>query len=211
MKRLYFFTLCSVALVLTAAMIPASAYSGLRVTAYSGTYMWYSGRGMSLTNTFSQEFPIPGGGATLTFMSWYDIQPHYDYGYVAVSTDGGSTWTALEGNITTTDDPNSLNIGGYGVTGKSGGWVSASFDLSAYAGQSVLLMFIYITDGTVNHAGWAVDEIAISEVGFYDDVESGSASWTYHRWNVVDGFFKSKTKDTKIGPPSTRMPRKIGP
>jgi bacillopeptidase F (M6 metalloprotease family) len=166
---------------------------------------------MGTSHAFSQEFPIPAGGATLTFNTWYDIQRGYDYGYVAVSTDGGPTWTAVEGDITTTYDPHGNNIGTYGITGKSGGWVSASFDLSAYAGQTVLVMLIYHTDGSVNHAGWAIDDIAILEVGFFDDVEAGYDGWSRSRWDITDRFRKTRVKDIKVGIPHSRERRSIGP
>jgi bacillopeptidase F (M6 metalloprotease family) len=189
-------------------MVPEMADAGLRVTAYSGVYMWYSGRGTNLNSVMSQDFPIPVGGATLTFMTWYDIQTHWDYGYVEVSTDGGFTWTTLEGNITTYDDPNGNNSEGSGITGKSGGWISASFDLSAFADQDVILRFRYETDASMTHAGWAIDDIWINEIGFNDDVEAGPGDWNHSGWNVVDDFLKTRTKDNKIGPaPAPRRGR----
>jgi immune inhibitor A len=197
-------------IIAVCVMIPCMADAGMMVWAYSGTYMWYSGRGMNLNNTLSQEFPIPAGGATLTFNTWYDIQPHWDYGYVEVSTDGGSTWATVSGNITTMGNPNGNNPEGNGITGNSGGWSSASFDLTGYAGQTVILKFRYETDGTVNWAGWAIDDISISEIGFFDDVEAGDGDWSSHRWNVVDGFMKGRTKHKKLGPGPAPRRGKIG-
>ena len=191
---------CVIVMTLVAAMVPDMADAGLRVTAYSGTYMWYSGRGTNLNNTLAGDFTISAGGATLTFTTWYDVQTHWDYGYVEISTDGGATWTTLEGNITTDDDPNGNNLEGNGITGKSGGWIAATFDLSAFADQDVILRFRYETDGSTTYAGWAIDDIWINEIGFYDDVEAGPGDWNHHGWNVVDGFLKTHTKDKKIGP-----------
>jgi immune inhibitor A len=199
-----------IAFVLSVIAGPADA--GLRLTAYSGSYMWYSGRGMNINHVMSHEFPVPAGGATLTFMTWYDIQTHWDYGFVGVSTDGGFTWTALEGNITTSDDPNGNNSEGFGVTGKSGGWVAASFDLSAHAGQDVILRFRYETDGSVAYPGWAIDDIVIGEVGFFDDVEYGYGDWTHTGWDITDGFLKTRMKAKKLeSPPSSPKRRVVDP
>jgi bacillopeptidase F (M6 metalloprotease family) len=129
-----------------------------------------------------------------------------------VSTDGGSTWAALEGNITTCDDPYGNNSEGCGITGKSSGWVSATFDLSAYAGNSVKIRFRYETDATVAFPGWAIDEIQISEIGYYDDIESGYGNWTHNGWDIVDSFMALRAKAMNISiAPLPPKPRVIDP
>jgi immune inhibitor A len=199
-------------LSLAATLMPGRADAGMVVWAYSGTYMWYSGRGTNLNNTLSDDFTLPAaGGATLTFNTWYDIQTHRDYGYVEISTNDGATWSTLPGNITTNDDPNGNNPEGNGITGKSGGWISASFDLSAFGGQDVILRFRYETDGSIIHAGWGIDDIAISEIGFFDDVEYGYGDWIRHRWNIFTHFMAGQTKEKKIGPTPTPVRGTFGP
>lgn len=107
-------------------------------------------------------FPATGGG-TLTFDTMYEIEEFWDFGFVQVSTDGGVTWTSLENEYTTTEhDPSAHpkvveNLPG--LTGSSGGWVTMSFDLSAYAGQDILIGFRYVTDWASNEAGWFIDNI----------------------------------------------------
>ncbi|MFH2056644.1 MAG: M14 family zinc carboxypeptidase [bacterium] len=94
---------------------------------------------------------------TLSFWTWYNIETDWDYAYVEVSTDGLS-WDHLAGTITTNYNPHSNNLGN-GITGNSGGWVHAFFDLTAYAGQSVSLRFRYRTDSYVEEEGFYVDDI----------------------------------------------------
>ena len=151
---------------------------------YSGSYEWYSGMGDNLNNTLTQEFSLPAG-AQLTFQTWYDIEENWDYGYVEASTDGGATWKTVAGNITTNTNPNGFNFKGNGITGNSGGWVDATFNLSVYGGQTVLLSFRYETDGAIQGPAWTIDDIAIN--GFFDDVESGSQGWTADGWYIMDG------------------------
>lgn len=106
------------------------------------------------------------GGGTLSFDTKYDIEEFWDFGFVQVSTDGGSTWTSLSNAYTTADhDPaahptvvNNLP----GLTGSSGGvWVNMSFDLSVYAGQDILVAFRYVTDWATTEAGWYIDNVYI--------------------------------------------------
>jgi hypothetical protein len=49
-------------------------------------------------------------------------------------------------------------------------------DLSPYAGSAVLIRFNYITDESLNTAGWCIDDITVPQTKFADDVES-EAGW----------------------------------
>jgi len=146
---------------------------------------WWSNRGDSIDSTLTCEVDLTGvQHATLTFRAWFDIERWFDYAYVVVSRDGGATWTALPGEHTTTDDPLRASYGP-GYTGRSGGgaaprWVDERIDLSAYAGQRILLRFEQVTDENLNEPGWAIDDIAVPEIGFLDDAEAENPGWT--RW-----------------------------
>jgi len=107
---------------------------------------------------------------------WYDIERDWDYGYVLVSNDGGQTWDALPGPMTTTTNPNG-NSFGEAYTGRSRGWVEEGYDLGAYAGQEILVRFEYVTDDAVNRPGWLIDDVRIPELGYETDFESGPGEW----------------------------------
>ena len=102
--------------------------------AHSGHMFWWSDRVDGLDATLTRSVDLSATTkATLSFWSWYDVEPDFDYVYVAVSTDG-QRWTTVKTNATTTDDPNGNNLGN-GMTGLSGGgakpaWVQQSADLS---------------------------------------------------------------------------------
>jgi hypothetical protein len=93
----------------------------------------------------------------LTFWCYYKIESGYDYLYLEASEDG-SRFYSIPGNITTNDNPNSLNFGN-GITGSSGGWVKGIFDLSQFWGKDVLLRFHYKTDESIADSGFWVDDI----------------------------------------------------
>ena len=158
---------------------------------HSGRFCWWSGSGDSIDTTLEREFDLSGvDAATLEFWMWHEIEEDWDYAYASVSTDGGETWATLDGEHTTRADPLGANYGA-GLTGVSGGgksgeWVRERMDLSAYAGgESVIVRFEYITDDAVNLDGIVIDDIAVPEVGFADDAETGG-EWRAGGFRRID-------------------------
>jgi hypothetical protein len=155
----------------SARLVPADAFSG--------RYTWWSNRGddsdMTLTRPLDLR-ALEGAGATLQVQMWYDIEPDWDYAYVEVSADEGATWEILAGPSSTLEDPNGNSLGA-AYTGSSGDWIAEVFDLSAYAGQQILVRFEYVTDDAVNRAGWLIDDVCVPELAFCDDLESGPGEW----------------------------------
>lgn len=128
----------------------------------------YSGNGDNLDRAIVEEVSVPANNATLTFDTRYNTEPLYDYAFVQVSTNGGESWTSLANEHTTTDTdtgpPISDQLPGLnGVSGTSaeGDWVTETFDLSQYAGQTILLSFRYMTDGGVVLPGWWIDNVTV--------------------------------------------------
>jgi len=156
--------------------------------AHSGRSFWWSDRVDGLDSTLTREIDLTAATkATLSFWTWYEVEPDFDYGYVSVSTDGVH-WSTLKTEATTTEDPNGNNLGN-GLTGNSGNgkspaWIKQTADLGAYAGKKVQLRFEYVTDGALNFNGIAIDDIAIPEIGYADDAESDTG------WNA-NGFIRS--------------------
>jgi immune inhibitor A len=148
-------------------------------------YIWWSNRGDDSDMTLTHPVDLTGvDEAVLEYDLWYWIENLWDYAYLTVSTDGGQTWEALETPYTTTEDPHG-NSYGPGYTGLSNdqadadaeGWLHESIDLSAYAGQEILIRFEMITDDAVNQPGMAVDNICIEAIGWCDNVEDGVGEW----------------------------------
>lgn len=143
---------------------------------HGGTSFWWSGRANQSRATLTRELDLTAvDRAHLTYWIWYDLEEYYDWGYVAVSTDGGTTWEVLSSTDTTTENPVG-NCPGRGYTGDSEGWREQTVDLSPYAGKQVLLQFGYLTDDAVEYSGLAIDDLALPEIGLTDDMESGG-SW----------------------------------
>ena len=149
-------------------------------TAHSGEYMWWSGRGDRSNMTMTRAFELTGlTKATLQFWTWYDIQAYLDYGLISVSQDNGESWEILRGPRTVYD-PILDEFPMYtGISGSGGQptWALETIDLSAYVGGEILIQFEYVTDTYHARAGWAIDDISIPEIGYFDDAETEDDGW----------------------------------
>ncbi|GIH27696.1 hypothetical protein Aph01nite_60060 [Acrocarpospora phusangensis] len=120
-----------------------------------GNPVLWSGDGNNINATAVASVTVPAADPTLRFLAKYGAEEGYDYGYVLVSADGGTTYTAISGDQTV-EGPL-----GPSLNGTTTGFEPHTFDLSAYAGQSILLGFQYVSDGGVNEGGLRVDDVTV--------------------------------------------------
>jgi hypothetical protein len=86
--------------------------------------------------------------ATFSFWHRYHTEQYFDFCYVEVSPDGGSTWERLF-------DP---------YSGVSDGWERGEISLDDYVGlPAFTARFRLRTDVQVNSDGWYIDDVMISE------------------------------------------------
>ncbi len=130
-----------------------------------GDLEWYSTPSIpesDLALTATVNLPV---NSILNFNTKYIIEHEWDFGFVQISTNGGTTWTSLANEYTT----DVIDPDGYptikenlpGLDGDSGGWIPMSFDLAGYSGD-VMIAFRYMTDWGSEEEGWYVDDIDIS-------------------------------------------------
>ena len=138
---------------------------------------WWSNKGDVIDSTLTATVDLREvDNATLTYDVWFSIEEDWDFAYVEVSEDGGSTWTILETPLSSTDDPLQVSFGP-GYTGKSGGWQEEAVPLDQWAGQEILVRFQYITDAAIHDHGLCLDDIRVwnpdtSEPGSVPDLIS---------------------------------------
>lgn len=173
-------------------------------TPHSGTKMWHSNNDQEWADVkLSRSVDVPAA-ADSKFWMWnnYIIEEDWDYGFVELSTDGGTTWTEQKvydetGKVVTTPDgyadPNGRmnDFGGkkYGLTGSTDGWRHDYVDLSAYAGTTVQLRLRQATDEAFEERNWFVDDFSVTGGGattWSDDVEGGANGWTATGGTFVD-------------------------
>ncbi len=149
----------------------------------SGGMFWFAQRANYSNPRLTRAFDLREVEvATLNYNVYADIEQGYDFAYVSVSLDRGRTWIPLSGEQMQGMDPED-NPAGSALTdrfysGRTRQWLHENIDLSAFAGQEILLRFEYVTDPILTFGGFAVDDIGIPEIGFLDDVESDGAGWT---------------------------------
>ena len=147
---------------------------------HSGENMWYTGADQDWADLRLGR-TIENVPADAKFWMWnnYVIEADWDYGFVEVSTDGGSTWTeqkvyAEDGTeVSTTDDyadPNG-RMADYGEQEvrphrrDSHGWAHDYVDLSSYAGKTVKVRLRLATDAAFQDRGWFTDDFALTSAG----------------------------------------------
>ncbi|QSX33573.1 immune inhibitor A [Shewanella avicenniae] len=164
---------------------------------YSGSYQFYSGTGNMTTNEMAFNVTLPNSTPlTLSMKAKWDIEDEYDYAQVIING------AAVAGNYTLANNGtnNALNI----ITGKSSdlaaadsnGWVTLTFDLSAYAGSNRQIRIVYSTDQSVLGEGMQLDELSLtagSNTVFSDNAETVNPSITF------DGF--ARIDNTRPGEP----------
>ncbi|MDQ7906404.1 immune inhibitor A [Phytohabitans sp. ZYX-F-186] len=150
-----------------------------------GDPVLWSGDGNGLDSTAVTRVTVPAGGATLRLLAKYGAEEGYDYGYVTVSTDGGKTYTPVAGDRTV-EGPL-----GPALNGTTDGFEPHTFDLSRYAGRSVLLGFRYVSDAGVDEGGLRIDDVRLggalvsdgSSLARFDSPTRIRATGV-HNWNL---------------------------
>ncbi len=158
----------------------------------------YSGAGDNYESHAETKYPITVGEADIfSFWTYFRIEDNYDYAYVEVSTDA-QTWVPIEGNITTSSNPNGLNRG-HGITGNSSNWIQAHFDLSAYESELIFIRLSYYTNESNVEAGIFFDDIEMITTFGDETVISSTIGNKYYVFTDkpknTDFYYRVRAKD----------------
>lgn len=132
-------------------LICADGACGNNVPPHSGTYLAWLGGGNNETSVLVQPWrAVPAGQpATLNFYNYVSSTDAcgYDKAAVLAKRQSGGGFNLLT-YIPLCSSNNSTD------------WVLESIDMSAYAGDSVMLVFYTVTDGTLS-SSWFVDDVSL--------------------------------------------------
>ena len=140
---------------------------------------------LSTVNSFNLT-----GTSILSFWHYYNCETGYDGGLVEISIDGGSSWKDVSDKFTLngyngviSPTSGSYIAGRNAFTGNSNNqFIQSSINLTAYAGKSIKVRFVFATDNGTGGDGWYVDDIKLT---------SGSAVYNiakiYNDGGIVQG------------------------
>ncbi len=145
----------------------------------------------------------------LRFSHSYNTEYRVDAGFVQVSTDYGVNWLDVRDKLfrepyalggiqySTFSVPNSV-----GFTGSSDGFVDTYIDLSEYAGQDVVIRWLFACDGNTADVtnGWFIDDVTFMDMYHYNsevclsfdqgadfcDLPSGKGTFVEHSTTGID-------------------------
>ena len=131
-------------------------------TVLDGTYLdsWTEANSYAISPSFDcSAFNV----ISLSYYSYSDFEPNYDYGYVYISGDNGSNWTKVET---------------YSAT--ETGWTLHNIDIStACAGKSqVLIKFTMSSDVGDRRTGWNVDDLSVTGSLVQVTSTAGGGTWS---------------------------------
>lgn len=146
----------------------------------------FSGHTDLTDNFLIFEVDVPTDTATLSFDTLYNIEAEWDFGFTQVSTDtedatgfvslplSGTTSISNTGALLIIKD----NVPGYsGVSGTEEAleWINVTYDMSEYAGETVLIAFRYATDSGTGgqvaepNPGWYLANVTVGDTDLYTD------------------------------------------
>lgn len=187
-----------------AVVLPDKQVPTTLPTPPEGTKQWWSGSGDDYQASMSRTLAVPAGTTTLSMKAAWNIEEDYDYGYFEVEVPAGSgTWTQLptatidpdtDGDTNPANDP-AKEVGIDGVSG----YVPVTYDLSAYAGQTIGFRASYVTDGaaqgqdpSLSWSGLMVDDIKVTNgttTVLADGAETSPNGWTLDGFRSVGASF----------------------
>ena len=162
----------------------------LPTTVPDGDRVWFAPPMNDSSLKLTRAFDLTGvNKATLLFSAWYELEQDFDFAYVEVSADGGRTWEfvrpehAVQGIYGPAITGNSADIDGH-----INGWVEEAILLDDFTGNEILLRFEVLTDSAITGYGFAIDNIFIPEINFFDSMEGDVSAWQ------TTGFVSSGTQ-----------------
>lgn len=168
----------------------------LGTTPFAGDFMWAAQRANYSNPRLTRTVDLQNvTSATLAYAVYVDTEPGYDFAYVSVSVDNGRSWQGVASSRMQgehpQDDPANAALTERFYTGRNRTWIQEFVDLTPYAGQLIQLRFEYVTDPIKTFGGFAIDNISIPEIGFFDDAEQGAGDWQ------AEGFIQATARITQ--------------
>lgn len=206
------------------SIYPYNVYDDLVQVPFNNLYLtlndkssslFYSGSANNYQATMQTDnIIIPNlTSINLTFNIKYVLENGWDFLYVQISTNNGSSWNVLNGTFMTSYQHPECGVcipDALGYTGNQSGFEKEIINLKSYANRNITIRFIYLTDTYLYYDGAYLDNISIeSENGtlFFQTATSYSnisfnnfKIWYPFETYVTDesGFFNISTSNSNL-------------
>ncbi len=175
------------------------SWAASTVRKHTGTFSFHANDPAVVSDQrlHSPAIALPSAGAApLSLIFWQhqtieDVSATacFDAAVIEISTDGGTNFTRLESEILVDPYDGPVDDGFQNPLanenawcGDPQDWTKSITDLSAFAGQTVILRFRLASDNSVSREGWYIDDLAVQSCTvsvFADGFETGDTSaWT---------------------------------
>jgi hypothetical protein len=143
---------------------PTAAYigSGVMATQIAGNYHVNQSFGTAVADSPPLNL-TQATNPMVSFWAWDHTEgATFDGWNLKVSTNGGQSFTQVM-TVTPFYNLNILTQPAWGGDHSAAGWQNYTADLTAYAGQSILLRFAFRSDGATVFPGVYIDEVVVAE------------------------------------------------
>nr|WP_203821677.1 immune inhibitor A domain-containing protein [Actinoplanes ferrugineus] len=172
----------------------------------AGERQYFSGAGSAADTTMTRELDLTGAAtARLTMKARYSLDTDLDFVSVEASTDGGGTWTALDGTVRGAafgrDADGRPALTGTTADKENGDeWADLSVALDAQAGRRIQLRLRYRSLAGSSSSGFFGDEITVTKDGttVLSDGAEQPSTWTLDGFVVEDSTGVEKTPQSYV-------------
>jgi len=172
---------------------------------FSGNHKWtlhengasYSDDSYCWLETPQITIPFATVDPILSFVHSVDFENARDFGWIEVSTNGGTSWEFIEADSYNGDH------GGHRAFTSTIGTSTVELNLDSYVGQKVQFRFVFESDGSITRSGWTLDNfeasgtvsgVLIESIGFKPTSPMGT--WYF---NEVDIYLGNTTETVFTG------------
>lgn len=153
------------------ALIPPDNWKIVADQSHSPTHSWQVDDYDEISDSYLRNLEpvMVGNGSMLTFWHRYNFESSYDGAVLEISVNGGVSWTDLGPYITANGYNGTISsccgnpLGGRaGWVQDLGLWTKVEVNLSAFAGQNILVRWRFGSDSSIGDLGWYIDDVQIS-------------------------------------------------
>lgn len=169
-----------------------SKYSSVGNYSYTNSRDGFYSNSSYTTLTLRDEIELTDfGNAFLYFQTRYHIENAYDGGFIEISSDGGSSWNVVGGNLSHPADnafyfPNTgINLGDPIYYGSLFSWQQQEIDLSDFIDKNILIRFSFCSDNYRVIDGWYIDDIKIVS---YDILASAADDEIQYKFSLKQNY-----------------------